>query len=309
MPNSIFISYRRVDSQHATFAIADRLRWAFGGNEVFFDRGSNRSGNEWPASLRRGLAGARVLIVVIGEMWLKTADQWGRRRIDDPADWVRLEIAAALEANLAAGTAIIPVLLSRAERLKAEALDGPLQRFADFEPKLLDDDHWEDGLEGLIVAIAETTGLPRINAPGDRNPNGSPARPPRIQNRQRVMSDAEVRQALEPLGGWQLQWGPHPWGIGGQAQEISKSFAFESFPDAIAFMADASREIEAWKPTHHPRWENQWKVLNVFFTTWDVDCRVTRLDISAARKFDAVFHNWKSPSPVAGSGNRGDSDV
>ena len=30
MPESIFISYRRTDSQHAVFAIADRLRWTFG---------------------------------------------------------------------------------------------------------------------------------------------------------------------------------------------------------------------------------------------------------------------------------------
>jgi hypothetical protein len=36
MANSIFVSYRRFDSQHATFAIADRLRWAFGADEVFF---------------------------------------------------------------------------------------------------------------------------------------------------------------------------------------------------------------------------------------------------------------------------------
>ena len=55
MPNSIFISYRRLDSQHATFAIADRLSWAFGADEVFFDRGSIRAGHQWPDALERGL--------------------------------------------------------------------------------------------------------------------------------------------------------------------------------------------------------------------------------------------------------------
>jgi pterin-4a-carbinolamine dehydratase len=293
MPNSIFISYRRLDSQHATFAIADRLRWAFGGDEVFFDRGSIRAGHEWPDSLRRALETAKVFVIVIGESWLTTADRWGRRRIDDPEDWVRREIATALAGAETGRIAILPVLLGAAERLRAEALDASLQRLAEFEPKTLDDDHWEEALEALILRVGQVTGLQRITPVGDRNANGSPARPPRIQITQRVLSDAEVREALEPLGGWQLQRGPHPWGVGGQAQEITKSFAFVSFQDAIAFMAHAAQQIEAWKPSHHPRWENQWKVLNVFFTTWDVDCRVTKLDISAARKFDDLFRQWK----------------
>jgi pterin-4a-carbinolamine dehydratase len=292
MANSIFISYRRSDSQHATFAIADRLRWAFGPEEVFFDRGSITAGNAWPESLRRGLEAARVFVLIIGNTWLKTADQWGRRRIDDPDDWVRREISTALDANKAGRTVIIPVLLGDAPRLRAEALDPSLQPIADFEPKKLDDDNWEEALEGLIATIGSETPLQRIVRRGDRNPNGSPARPRRIQSKQQPMSDAEVRMALEPLPRWQLQWGPHPWGVGGQAQEISKAYDFASFADVIAFMSDASTAIDAWVPPHHPRWENQWKVLSVFFTTWDVDCRVTRLDIDAARKFDELVRKW-----------------
>lgn len=52
---------------------------------------------------------------------------------------------------------------------------------------------------------------------------------------------------------------------------------------------DGPQETDAWTPPHHPRWENQWKVLNVFFTTWDVDCHVTKLDIAAAKKIDAIM--------------------
>jgi pterin-4a-carbinolamine dehydratase len=73
-------------------------------------------------------------------------------------------------------------------------------------------------------------------------------------------------------------------------------YDFASFADVIAFMSDASKAIDAWAPPHHPRWENQWKVLGVFFTTWDVDCRVTRLDIDAARKFDELFRKWQPHS-------------
>jgi pterin-4a-carbinolamine dehydratase len=292
MANSIFISYRRSDSQHAAFAIADRLRWAFGAEEVFFDRGSVPAGDEWPETLKRGVEAAKVFLAIIGERWLLSADEWGRRRIDVPTDWVRLELAAALAARAAGNTSIIPVLLGNARRLHRDAFDETLQPLADLEPQLLREDQWEEGLEGLIVATGRAAGLPRMVREGGRNPNGSPARPRRVQSTQRSMSDAEVRAALEPLARWQLQWAPHPWGIGGEAQEITKSYDFVSFADAIAFMAHAARDIDLWSPPHHPRWENQWKVINVSFSTWDVDCRVTRLDIAAAKKFDNLVASW-----------------
>lgn len=291
MPKSIFISYRRLDSQHATFAIADRLRWAFGADEVFFDRGSIRSGNEWPESLRQGLEAAKVLIVVMGRSWLTTADEWGRRRIDDENDWVRREIRTGLMGHAVGGKAIIPVLLSGASRLRAEALDTSLKKLAEFEAALLNDDNWENGLDALITSVSQSIGISRI-ALGDRNPNGSPARPLKTQANQSPLTDAEVRTGLEPLARWQLQRGPHPWGIGGQAQEITKGYDFSSFSDAVAFMAEAAVKIEQWNPPHHPRWENQWKVVNVWFSTWDVDCRVTKLDIDAAKTLDAIYFEW-----------------
>jgi pterin-4a-carbinolamine dehydratase len=300
MPNSIFISYRRLDSQHATLAIADRLSWAFGADEVFFDRGSIRAGHQWPDALERGLNAAKVLVLIVGEAWLTATDKWARRRIDDPADWVRCEILTALAANEKGHTAIIPVLLDDAKRLHADAFDVALQPIARFEPMPLRADLWDEGLETLIARIAQESGLTRIQPRHDRNPNGSPARPRREQSNQKTMTDAEVRTALEPLARWQLQWGHHAWGAGGNAQEIVKSYDFPSFADVVAFMAAAAKEIDAWNPPHHPRWENQWKVLTVFFTTWDVDCRVTQLDIAAAENFDAIVARWKARSPRDG---------
>ena len=294
MPNSIFISYRRDDSQHATFAIADRLSWAFGAEEVFFDRGSIRAGDGWEELLEGGLTAAKVLVLIVGDTWLKTADDWGRRRIDNAEDWVRREILTALQGHKEQRTAIVPVLLEETPRLHRDAFDADLKRIAGFEPMLLRAELWEAGLETLIVRVAQESGLTRLQRPGDRNPNGSPARPRPVQTNQQPLTDAQVRDALAPLARWQLQRGPHPWGAGGQAQEIVKSYDFPSFLETIAFMADAAKEIDAWKPPHHPRWENQWKVLNVSFTTWDVNCRVTKLDIAAARKFDALVARWNA---------------
>jgi pterin-4a-carbinolamine dehydratase len=58
-------------------------------------------------------------------------------------------------------------------------------------------------------------------------------------------------------------------------------------------MASAAPAVAGWRPEHHPRWENLWKVVNVWFSTWDVNCRVTELDIEAAKKLDKLYSTFK----------------
>jgi len=47
-----------------------RLSWAFGADELFFDRGSIRAGHQWPDALERALNAAKVLVLIVGEAWL-----------------------------------------------------------------------------------------------------------------------------------------------------------------------------------------------------------------------------------------------
>jgi pterin-4a-carbinolamine dehydratase len=289
MSSSIFVSYRRSDSQHAAFAIADRLRWAFGQDEVFFDRGSIGGGDEWSESIRRALESAAVVLVVIGSRWLRIADEWGRRRLDDPKDWVRREVCEALARQEAAAVEVIPVYLDGAPRLAEAALDAPLRRLPALQSMDLPDEFWEPALDKLIDLVAAKGGIRRVSRDGRRNPNGSPARPEPLQKERKVMTDEEVRLALAPLSFWQLNWSPHPWGAGQQAQEITKCYEFRSFGDAIRFMSFAASAVDGWKPPHHPRWENQWKVVIASFSTWDVGCRVTDLDIAAAKELDRLY--------------------
>lgn len=192
---SIFISYRRTDSQHAVFAIADRLRSTFGPQKVFLDRSVIKPGDEWPTSLRRAVKGAAVVLPVIGERWLTTADESGRRRIDDENDWVRRERAAALAANAAKGTAIIPVLLENAKRLRAEAFDSSLQRLAVFEPLSLTVDKWEAGLEALILRVLRLA-LALLQASGFSH---SGERLPAGQAKLRILPAVDQARACLPL--------------------------------------------------------------------------------------------------------------
>ena len=111
-PKDIFISYRRSD----TLAIAISLRYAlqskFPSSRLFYAGTDIKAGADWPDRLREGLQGCAVLIALIGKKWAIERDEDNiRRRLDIEEDWVRNEIAHALEQ----GKHVIPVLVDGAE--------------------------------------------------------------------------------------------------------------------------------------------------------------------------------------------------
>lgn len=290
MPNSIFISYRRSDSQHAAIALADALSWAFAEGEVFFDRGSIRGAEEWPNSIQNAAAEARLMAVVIGSGWLRASDQYGRRRLDDPKDWVRQELVTAIRRNIE----ILPLTLDDASVPLPEALDMELARILDKQALPVRVSSWENDLNAVIKRITELTGIdPRSSVNGNTlNPNGTPIpRPDRKRSNEVILPPSTLRRELEDIPPWRYETNYHPWAIGGKAEEIGRVYEFCSFRNATQFMADSAEAINHWKPPHHPRWENQWRVVKVWFSTWDVGCRVTQLDINAAKLMDKLFRD------------------
>lgn len=290
MPNSIFISYRRSDSQHAAIALADALSWAFAEGEVFFDRGSIRGAEEWPNSIQNAVAEARLIVVVIGSGWLRASDQFGRRRLDDPKDWVRQELVTAIGRNIK----ILPLTLDDASVPLPEALDIELARISDMQALPIRVSSWENDLYAVIKRITELIGIDsrsRVNG-NTLNPNGTPIpRPDRKRSNEVILPVRTLRRELEDIPPWRFETNHHPWAIGGKAEEIGRVYEFRSFRNAAQFMADSAEEINHWKPLHHPRWENQWRVVKVWFSTWDVGCRVTQLDINAVKLMDKLFRN------------------
>src|SRR5215468_12511355 len=112
----IFINYRGADSDTAAALIDRELVARFGSDRVFLDCRSIPAGADFAEELLGRLRACGVLVVVIGPRWLALTDGAGRRRIDDPGDWIRREIAEAL----AAGLWVVPVLTGDAA-LPAEA--------------------------------------------------------------------------------------------------------------------------------------------------------------------------------------------
>jgi CheY-like chemotaxis protein len=110
----IFLSYRREDSEHVAGRIYDRLEAHFGGENVFMDVAAIPFGVDFREHLDRAVGQCDVLLAVIGERWLDArfvdGPRQGQRRLDDPADFLRIEIQSAL----ARGIPVIPVLVGGA---------------------------------------------------------------------------------------------------------------------------------------------------------------------------------------------------
>jgi hypothetical protein len=110
MAGKIFISYRRDDSIGTAGRLHDRLAQAFGRNNLFMDVEHVPAGVDFVDHLHSQVAACDVFLAVIGLNWLNAKDDEGRRRLDNPDDFVTIEIAAALARNIR----VIPVLVDGA---------------------------------------------------------------------------------------------------------------------------------------------------------------------------------------------------
>jgi formylglycine-generating enzyme required for sulfatase activity len=124
----IFVSYRHEDSSYLSGIIASRLATAFGQSEIVLDVDNIPPGQDFREHIKRELQKCDYLIAVIGKAWLTVRDEGGRPRLENPADWVRIELEAALGRE--SKIPVIPVLLDNLPPLKQEQLPESLQELA-----------------------------------------------------------------------------------------------------------------------------------------------------------------------------------
>jgi hypothetical protein len=121
----IAISYRREDSLPVAGRLYDRLQAEFGKGNVFMDFDSIPYGVDFRDHIKQMIDRSKVLVAMIGPDWIGRRRHRGRR-IDDPTDFVRLEIAYALERNLP----IIPILVSNTRMPGPEELPKDIEALA-----------------------------------------------------------------------------------------------------------------------------------------------------------------------------------
>jgi hypothetical protein len=142
---SIFISYRRDDAAGDAGRLADHLHRRFGATHVFLDIDTIDPGIDFEKVLRASLEQTAAMLVVIGPRWtsLRAAD--GTRRLDDPNDFVRLEVETALGRSIP----VVPVLVQGAALPRKEDLPAPLAPLASRQAAVLDHAEFHDDAERL----------------------------------------------------------------------------------------------------------------------------------------------------------------
>ena len=152
----IFISYRRDDSAGWTGRLSDNLKERFGQEAVFQDIEDIGAGDDFYVAIEHSLESCSVVLVVIGHEWVHIKDETGARRLDNPKDTVRFEVAKALARQ---DRLVIPVLVGGAKMPTADELPEELKALAHRNAFKLSDEDWKPNLEKLTARLVKKTDL------------------------------------------------------------------------------------------------------------------------------------------------------
>ena len=145
----VFISYRRDDSAAHAGRIYDRLRDQFGAEQVFRDIDAITPGAKFAKVIAERIENCDALIAIIGKDWLHAEDGEGKRRLDDPDDWVKAEIREALTR----GKLVIPVLVEGARMPKDSELPAEIAALAGCHAIEISESRFDYDTERLLGAL------------------------------------------------------------------------------------------------------------------------------------------------------------
>jgi hypothetical protein len=155
----LFLSYRRADSRDIVGRIYDRLITHFPIEAIFRDLDSLLIGRPFPTALDEAVSKARAALVVIGPNWLSITDSTGRRRLDDPEDFVRREVLQAL----AAGIIVVPVLVLGAAMPSEQELPESLRPLVfHHAASVRSDPDFHSDMDRLIGGLARVLDMPGV---------------------------------------------------------------------------------------------------------------------------------------------------
>jgi Domain of unknown function (DUF4189)/TIR domain len=149
MTGKIFINYRRGDEPGFTHALLGRLEQAFPAERLFIDVDNIPPGEDFVHALESQVAQCDALLAVIGNGWLDARDERGSRRLDDPSDFVRIEIESALKQ----GKRVIPVLVHEARMPRPDELPEAIRPLATRNAVRLTHERFRADVQGLIKAL------------------------------------------------------------------------------------------------------------------------------------------------------------
>jgi hypothetical protein len=182
----IFLSYRREDSSGHAGRLYDRLSQRFGYDNLFMDVDNIPPGLNFVEVIQNAGGACEVLLAVIGRHWLTSTDPQGERRLDNPEDFVRLEIMTALERKIH----VIPVRVDGASMPRATELPDVLQPLARCQAFVVGDRFHPD-VDHLIKELEKILGMEFDLSPAERLRMLAPRR---LDTNQYQSMVAELRQ-------------------------------------------------------------------------------------------------------------------
>ena len=149
-PN-IFLSYRRNDSADVIGRIYDRLTQTYSKQTIFKDVDSIPLGIDFRTHLDQRVSECSVFLAVIGPQWVTITDAAGNRRLEQPDDFVRIEVESALARDIP----VIPLLVSGAVMPTANQLPPSLQDLAYRNGALVrPDPDFHNDMDRVITGLA-----------------------------------------------------------------------------------------------------------------------------------------------------------
>jgi hypothetical protein len=149
MAHAIFISYRRDDTEGEAGRLFSDLTRVFGNEGVFMDVADIRPGDDFRRVIDESVAQCGVLLAVLGPSWLTITGADGKRRLDNPNDFVAIEIGSALKRDVP----VIPVLVHEAHMPPPDQLPESLQELSFRNSVELSHARWNSDVQLLIEAL------------------------------------------------------------------------------------------------------------------------------------------------------------
>ena len=125
-------------------------------------------GRDFRKAIDKSVASCSVLLAVIGREWLETKDDAGSRRLDDPNDFVRIELASALRRDIP----VVPVLVRAAKMPRVDQLPDDLKELAYRNAVELAYARWKEDVQALIQALGRYLDVPCPAPSADKGANG-----------------------------------------------------------------------------------------------------------------------------------------
>lgn len=195
---SIFVNYRRNDSEGEAGRLFDDLTSHFSHQSVFMDVAAIEPGRDFRKAIDQSVATCSVLLALIGRDWVESADALGHRRLDDANDFVRIELASALRRDIP----VVPVLVRGAKMPHVEQLPDDLKELAYRNAVELTHARWKSDVTVLIQALRPHLDIPGAeasaeNGAGREKPTAGPVEVSGQPASERGLTTASVASTIE----------------------------------------------------------------------------------------------------------------